>query len=93
VRSYIDQIEQGQRLLAELRAIALWDRDFSKRTRDDAHEVLGAFCRVRRCLEIVSELNELISKLNSMVVQKKKTQQRVGSPKRKRNKVSSFLGL
>ena len=31
VRSYIDEIEQGERLLAELRAMEIWDRDFKRR--------------------------------------------------------------
>ena len=63
VRSYIDEIEQGERLLAELRAIEIWDRDFAKRARHETYELLGALCRVRRRIEIVFKLTNLISRI------------------------------
>ena len=58
VRTYIDEIEQGERLLAELRAMEIWDRDFAKRTRHETYELLGALCRVRRRIEIVFKLTD-----------------------------------
>ena len=73
-----DQIEKGERLLAEFRAIENWDRKFS--SSGSAMESLGVLCRVRRRMEIVSELTALISEMKRKLFSQI-SQKRSGLPK------------
>jgi hypothetical protein len=86
-----DQIEKGKRLLVEFCAIESWDRKFSKGY--GTTDLLGVLCRVRRRIEIISELTGIISqmkrKLRSQIGQ---TWQRSGLPK-PHIRPSSFLRM
>jgi hypothetical protein len=52
----VERIEQAQALLAELKAIAVWDRSYWCCPRHEMWETIALVSRCRRRIEILSEL-------------------------------------
>jgi hypothetical protein len=90
MRHWIAQIEKGERLLAEFRAIEIWEHKFPN---DGASELSGVLSRIRRRTEILSELTTIIGQMKrTLFSQIGQKWQRSGLPK-PHSRPSSFLGM
>lgn len=83
--SYNNRIEHAQSLLAELRAIRLWDSEYWNMPRHEWWETVALMSRLQRRAEIVAEVAAIVVKLLSDSLPR-----RVSNGGRKRP--SSFLG-
>jgi hypothetical protein len=64
----LESIDQAQSLLAQLRAIELWDHHVAGKKILEAYELVGIECRVKRRVEILSKLAKLISQMDDHVL-------------------------